>query len=166
MNRDPVEPDRSTPPGHVQVTGPGPLVILGLIALVIGWGLRWQAIHSGSTSPTVSWLAVSVTWFIAATTLGIAYLTRKALAARPRSLTPQQAVNRLVLGKSIDRLAAFGLGIYLGIAISRIGAASESAGQVMFQALLAALGAGIAVAAGLLLEHACRVPGNPDADLP
>lgn len=48
------------PTGHVQVTGPGPLVVLGLIGLVIGWGSRWQAINSGSPSPRVGWLVVGV----------------------------------------------------------------------------------------------------------
>ena len=168
MNRElpPVDEDVPTPGGRLDVTGPGPLVILGLIGLVLGWGSRWASVQNGSPSPRVSWLAVLIAWFIAAITLGLAYLTRRAIAARPRGLTAQQGLNRLVLGKSIDRVAAFGLGSFLGIAISRLGAASDSAEQVIVRGLLGALGAAVAVAAGLLLEHACRVPPASGADLP
>ena len=154
------------PAGHVQVTGPGPLVVLGLIGLVIGWGARWQAINSGSPSPRVGWLVVGVAWFIAAITFGIAYLTRRAVAAGPPGLTPQQGLSRLVLGKSVARLAAFGLGVFVGIAISRLGVASESAAEVILRALVAALGAALGVASGLFLEHACRVRPGPDGHLP
>ncbi|RZI88606.1 MAG: DUF3180 family protein, partial [Microbacterium sp.] len=80
------------PSGHVQVTGPGPLVVLGLIGLVIGWGSRWYAIQNGSPSPRVGWLVVGVAWFIAAITLGIAYLTRRVVAERPGALTAQQGL--------------------------------------------------------------------------
>ncbi|MCX6394860.1 MAG: DUF3180 family protein [Propionibacteriales bacterium] len=154
------------PRGHVQVTGPGPLVVLGLVGLVLGWGSRWYAVNNGSPSPQVGWLVVGVAWFIAAVTLGIAYLTRQVVASRPGALTPHQGLSRLVLGKSVARLAAFGLGVFGGVAISRLGVASESAADVILRALVAALGAAAAVAAGLLLEHACRVPPGPDADLP
>lgn len=170
MNRElPGSDDRlpsPEPTGHVQVTGPGPLVILGLIGLVLGWGSRWQAINSGSPSPSVGWLIVGVTWFIAAVTVGIAYLTRRTVTARPADLTPQQGLARLVLGKSVARMAALGFGIFLGVAISRLGLANENAQDVILRALAAALGAGFGVAAGLLLEHACRVPPGSSTDLP
>lgn len=160
------QPTEPGPAGHVQVTGPGPLVILGLIGLVIGWGSRWQAINTGSPSPGVGWLVVGVAWFIAAVTVGIAYLTRRTVLARPADLTPQQGLARLVLGKSVARLAALGLGLFLGVAISRLGVGSENAHEVILRALVAALGAGLGVAAGLLLEHACRVPPGASPDLP
>lgn len=159
-------PPEPTPSGHVQVTGPGPLVIIGLVGLAIGWGSRWQAINSGSPSPSVGWLIIGVTWFIAAATAGIAYLTRRTVVARPADLPPQQGLARLVLGKSIARMAAFGLGVFLGIAISRLGVGSENAHDVILRAVVAAFGAGFGVAAGLLLEHACRVPPGASTDLP
>lgn len=155
-----------SPSGRVQITGPGPLVVLGLIGLVLGWGSRWVAIQSGAPAPKVGWTIIGVTWFIAAVTAGIGYLTRRTVASRRGALTAGEGVSRLVLGKSVDRIAALGLGAYVGIAISRLGVASASADEVIFRALVAALGAALGVAAGLLLEHACRVPPHDGAELP
>lgn len=170
MTRElPGRDDEERPPepsGHVQITGPGPLVVLGLVGLVIGWGSRWVAINSGSPSPRVGWLVVGVVWFIAAVTFGIAHLTRRAVRSGRPGLTAQQGLSRLVLGKSVARLAALGFGIFLGIAISRLGVASDSAAEVITRALLAALGAAGGVVAGLMLEHACRVPPGPEGHLP
>lgn len=161
------EPEQDpTPTGHVQVTGPGPLVVLGLIGLFLGWGLRWLAFGDGAASPRVGWPTIVVTWFIAAVTLGTAFLTRRTVLRNPRELTAHQGLMRLVLGKSVDRLAALGLGAFVGVAISRIGVVSANADEVMLKALVAALGAAVGLAAGLWLEHACRVPPGADADLP
>lgn len=158
--------DEQEPPGHVRVTGPGPLVVLGLVGLVIGWGLRRLALDDGRPSPSVGWTLIGVTWFVLAITAGIAVLTWRTVRTRPRALTPHQGLNRLVLGKTVSRIAAFALGGYLGVAISRIGTVSDNADQVIVRALLAALGAALALAAGLLLEHACRVPPPESPDLP
>lgn len=146
------------PAGRIQVTGPGPLVVLGLLGLVVGWAARGQALRSDAATPSVSWLAVGVTWFVAAVTVGTAYLTWRVVHRELRTLTAQQGIARLVLGKTIDRLAALALGGYTGIAISYLGVGGENADKVLLHASLAALGAAAGVAAGLLLEHACRVP--------
>jgi hypothetical protein len=157
----PPQQDDEPPPqpeGSVRVTGPGPLVVLGLIGLVIGWGIRGQSIRSGAPTPTVSWLAVGVTWFVAAVVAGIAYLTWRTVHRDRRVLSPQQGVARLVLGKTIACLGAVAFGGFLGVSISYLGVNGESAQQAVVHALIATLGAGLGMAAGLLLEHACRVP--------
>lgn len=163
------EPDPAESPepsGRVTVTGPGPLVVIGLLGLFVGWGSRWWALQTDSPAPSAGWLLVGVTWFITAVTAGIAYLTRRTVRAQPLALTPQQGLTRLVLGKTIARIAAFALGGYLGLAISRLGITSATAEDVIIRSLVAALGAALGVAAGLLLEHACRVPPGDAADLP
>jgi hypothetical protein len=151
------EPER---PRNVTTTGPGPLVVIGLAGLFLGWVLRGQAIRAGQPAPGVSWLAIGVAWFVAAVVAGIAHLTwRTVHRSRPGvRLSPEQGLARLVLGKTIARLAAFALGAFLGIAISNLGLSGENADRVILRALVAALGSGLALAAGLLLEHACRVP--------
>lgn len=146
------------PEGTVRVTGPGPLVVLGLIGLTLGWAARGQAIRSDLATPSISWLAIGVTWFLVAVTAGIAYLTWRTVQREPAALTPQQGLARLVLGKTLARLAAFAFGGYLGVAISNLGITGEKAEQVLLHALIAAVGAAAGIAAGLLLEHACRVP--------
>ncbi|MCZ4498640.1 MAG: hypothetical protein JWQ74_1193 [Marmoricola sp.] len=154
------------PTGRIQVTGPGPLVVLGLAGLFIGWAARGVAIRSESTTPTISWLAVALTWFLVAVTAGTAYLTWRAVRRERLVLSPQQGLARLVLGKTMARLAASALGGYVGVAISNIGVEGDKADRVILHALLAGLGAATGVAAGLLLEHACRVPPEDPGVLP
>lgn len=163
MSRDrpPVDDDPVPPPPHegrIRPTGPGPLVVIGLVGLVIGWSIRGQAIRSGAPVPTVSWLAVGTTYFVAAVVGGIALLTWRTVQRDHLVLTAQQGVARLVLGKAVARLGALGLGAYLGMAISNLGVEGEHATTTILRASLAAVGAAVALATGLLLEHACRVP--------
>ena len=163
MSRDlpPVGDDQAPPPpteGRIRPTGPGPLVVVGLVGLVIGWAIRGQAIRAGAPAPGVSWLAVGTAYFVAAVVAGVAYLTWRTVQREHLHLTAQQGVARLVLGKAVARLGAFGLGAYVGIAVSHLGVDGEHTTTTILKALLAALGAGLAVVAALLLEHACRVP--------
>lgn len=163
MSRDvpPVDdPPAPQPPqeGRIRPTGPGPLVVVGLVGLVVGWAIRGQAIRSGAPVPGVSWLAVGTAYFVAAVVGGIAFLTWRTVHRAHLGLPAQQGVARLVLGKAVARLGAFGVGAYLGIAISNIGVGGEQATRTILHASLAALGAGVALVTGLLLEHACRIP--------
>ena len=163
MTRDlpPAGPEPAPPPpteGRIRPTGPGPLVIIGLVGLLVGWAVRGQAIRHDAPVPGVSWLAVGTTFFVAAVMGGVAFLTWRTVHREHRRLSSQQGVTRLVLGKAIARLGAFGLGAYLGVAISNVGVGGEHATATIVRALLAALGSGLALASGLLLEHACRVP--------
>jgi hypothetical protein len=164
VSRDlpPVRDDDPTPPppteGRVRPTGPGPLVVVGLVGLVIGWSIRGQAIRRDATVPGVSWLAVGIAFFVAAVVGGVAYLTWRTVQREHLRLSPQQGVARLVLGKAIARLGALGVGGYVGIAISHLGVGGEHTTSTIVRALLAALGAATALVTGLLLEHACRVP--------
>jgi hypothetical protein len=153
---DPAPP--SPAGGRIKPTGPGPLVVIGLVGLLIGWWIRGQAIRNDSPAPGVSWLAVGTAFFVAAVIGGVALLTWRTVQRDHLRLSAQQGVARLVLGKAIARLGAFGLGAYVGVAISNLGVGGEHATATIVRALLAALGAAAALAAGLLLEHACRVP--------
>ena len=159
MSRDvpPVgqEPTPASPEGHIRPTGPGPLVVIGLM---FGWMIRGQAIRADRAVPGVSWLAVGTAFFVAAVVGGVAYLTWRTVQREHLRLSAQQGVARLVLGKAIARLGAFGTGAYLGVAISHLGVEGEHTTATILRALLAAVGAVCALTAGLLLEHACRVP--------
>jgi hypothetical protein len=160
-DRPPVDDEPAPPPpteGRIRPTGPGPLVVVGLVGLVIGWAIRGQAIRSGDAVPGVSWLAVGTAYFVAAVVGGIAYLTWRTVHRDHLTLSAQQGVARLVLGKAVARLGALGVGAYLGVAISNLGVSGEQASTTILRACLAALGAAAALATGLLLEHACRIP--------
>lgn len=146
------------PGGTIRPTGPGPLVVIGLIGLFLGWAVRGQSLRADAPTPSVSWLAIGVTWFVALVVAGIAYLTWRTVHRERRRLSAQQGLARLVLGKTIARLGAFAFGGFLGSAISYIGVSGENAQQAVLHGLFAAVGAALALTAGLLLEHACRVP--------
>ncbi|MBO9522542.1 MAG: DUF3180 domain-containing protein [Nocardioidaceae bacterium] len=154
------EPPR--PSGYVRVTGPGPLVVIGLAGMFLGWAWRGQAIRTDQPTPMVPWLLVGVTWFVAAVVVGIAFLTWRTVRRNPRLLTVQQGLSRLVLGKTIARIGAFAFGGFLGTTISNLNVGGDAAQRAILHALVAAAGAGVALAAGLLLEHACRVPPRSD----
>ncbi|MCW2786893.1 MAG: hypothetical protein JWP74_3410 [Marmoricola sp.] len=171
MSRDvsappPTEDRPPDPPGRIRPTGPGVLVIVWGVGLVLGWAARGQAIRDGSATPSIPTLAIVETWFVAAVTAGTAYLTWRAVHRERTPLIAHQAVARLVLGKTIARLGAFALGGFLGVAISNLGVGAENAPRIVVHALLAAAGAGAGLAAGLLLELACRIPGRGSGDLP
>lgn len=161
MSRDsspPGEEQEPEPTGRVEPTGPGPLVVLGLVGLAVGWAVRGLAIRHGSPTPVISWLAVGATWFLVAVTAGTAYLTWRTVQRDRARLTAQQGLTRLVLGKTMDRLAALALGGYLGAAISVLGVDGETADRMILRAVVGAVGAALGLASGLALEHACRVP--------
>ncbi|MFL6062796.1 MAG: DUF3180 domain-containing protein [Marmoricola sp.] len=162
-----VDPDDrdEEPGGHLSPTGPGPLVVLGSLGLVAGWAWRGIAIRAGAATPSLSWTAVGVVWFVAAVTAGIAYLTWRTVHRERLSLTAEQGLKRLALGKTIDRLGAFALGGCGGMLISTIGVQGEASDRLVLHAALGLLGAAACVAAGLLLEHACRVPPGTRTDL-
>jgi hypothetical protein len=160
------EPGEPQPSGRIGPTGPGPLVVLGSIGLVVGWAARGIAIRNGSPTPMISWSAIAVVWFVAAVTAGTAYLTWRTVQRERRLLTAHQGLRRLVLGKTISRVGALVLGGTLGMLISTIGVSSSAADRLALRAAVAGLGAAFAVVSGLLLEHACRVPPGVAGDLP
>jgi hypothetical protein len=170
------------PAGHVGTTRPGPLVVLALTGLILGWRLRPLSIRWSGTAPTVGW-APALALLLAAVILGaVAWSTYRSLHPRrpgagggrgrgrfhPQAgIEPQHAVNRLVLAKSSALVGALVGGGYLGYALSWWGVGeSPLAQQRMVQALVAGAGGVLIVAASLLLERACRVRDDGAANLP
>lgn len=160
---DPPEPDPSERgPHRLRPTGVGVVVGSALVGLVLGWLVRPTALRLDLLVPRVSWLQVVALYLVALVLLGVARATRTAVRER-RLLHAYQAVNRLVLARACAVAAAVFAGGYLGYALSWVGIASELAGERIARSLVAALGAGAAVAAALLLERACRVREDDDA---
>lgn len=165
------------PPGRVRTTRPGTLVAFGLTGLVLGWLLRPAAIRFSGVAPTVGWAPVLALLLAAAILAAVAWSTYRSLhPGRPGppgrlrpvvGLEPQHAVNRLVLAKASALAGALVAGGYLGYALSwwRV-SESALAQQRIVQSVLAGAGGVLLVAASLLLERACRVRRDDDADLP
>jgi hypothetical protein len=158
------EPDDELepPPGSVLPTSPGPLVLLGILGLVIGWSVRPLSLRLGYAEPDISLLSIGLLLFVAAIVGGSAYFTHRTVQRDRFALAPHQAVNRLVLGKACAMVGAFLTGCYLGYAVAQLGVGDPASGTRLWRSCLAALGAAAVTAAALLLEHACRVPRRRD----
>lgn len=146
------------PQGHLRPTGPGPLVVLGVVGLVAGWSVRQLALRMGYAEPRVSLGTVTLLVFVAAVIGGSAYLTRRAVRRERARLAHHQAVNRLVLAKASALAGALVSGGYLGYALAQLGVQDPVAGTRLWHSLAGAVAALLVTGAGLLLEHACRVP--------
>jgi hypothetical protein len=169
MSRDPVDDpvddpgteDRG-PSGRVRRTGPGPLVALATLGLVLGWSIRPVTTELGLTTPQVAWLQAGSLYFIAAVLGLVARATDRVLHRDRGRLEPHQAVNRLVLAKSCAVAAALLVGGYLGYALSFVDVGSRLEGSRILRSLVAALGAVLVVGASLWLERACQVRDGDD----
>lgn len=174
MTRDPLlpsddehEPGPSSP--RVHSTGVGPLVVMAVIGLVLGWSLRPLAIWSGRPAPQISWMPPLALLLVAALVGHTAWLTYRSLHRRhPRRdtglvpLAPHQAVNRLALAKACALVGALMAGGYLGFCLSWVGLPAETALPRVVRGLVAALASALLVGASLLLERACRVRNDEE----
>jgi hypothetical protein len=146
------------------MTGPGPLVLFGVLGLVGGWSVRPLSIRMGFVEPPVRLAAVAALFFVAAVVGGSAYLTRRVVRRERSALAHHQAVNRLVLGKACALAGALVTGGYLGYALAQLGVGDPASESRLWRSLVAAV-AGLALCvAALLLELACRVPPEDDQE--
>jgi hypothetical protein len=147
------------------MTGPGPLTVLALLGLVLGWLVRPVSIWLDRTPPRIGWPPVLALLLAALIVAAVAWSTYRSVHRRHEVLPPHQAVNRLVLAKACALAGAFVAGGYLGYALAWVGVRAELGGERILHGALAGLAGGLLAAAGLLLERACRVrpDGSPRA---
>jgi hypothetical protein len=159
-NPDPIDdPDDQKPnPGTISLTSPAVLTLYGVIGLVAGWVIRPLSLRMGWVEPRVSWLVIGLVFFLALIVGVSAWLTTRTLRHDRLALTPERAVNRLVMGKACARAGALLLGGFGGYAIAQLGLADPASGPRMLRSLLAACGSAAVMTTALLLERACRVP--------
>ncbi len=152
------------PSGHLDTTPPGVVTAWAVIGLIGGWLLRLVAEATRETAPVVSWVQPGALLLLAAAVGLTAWHTWRSVHVRRERLEPHRAVNRLVLGRAAALVGALVAGGYAGYALSWIGSDAELAGQRMLRSAVAASFALLLVAAGVLLERACRVrKGPPEA---
>ena len=133
--------------------------------LTLTW---WQG--AGGTLPipgVVAWASVLLICF------GVGYLTRRTrvtVAQDPTSLDPQQAVTRLLLGKTSLLGGAFLAAVYAGLVLVALpGLPAPLAVERLVHGGIAALVCVVWAFLGRRLEDVCRIPpreGDKDLDTP
>jgi hypothetical protein len=173
VSRDPVLPpeEDSPPPSspRLQPTAPGPLVVMALVGLVVGWSVRPLTVWLDRPAPQVGWMPPLALLLVAALIGYTAWTTYRSFHRRhPRRdaglapIAPHQAVNRLALAKACALIGSLVAGGYLGFCLSWVGLPPETAVPRVVRGLVAAAAGGLLVVASLLLERACRVRNDEE----
>lgn len=145
-----------------------------VMAAALGVGGAWLGLTwwqgTGGTLPVPGFFAWASVVLIC---LGVGWLarrTRAVLLTDPTSLDPQQAVTRLLLGKTSQWGGAFLGGAYAGLVLSAVpGLPAPLAVERIVHSGIALVACVMWVVAGRWLENVCRVrdlPGDKDADTP
>jgi hypothetical protein len=153
----PPDPDRRLRP-----MSPAALYAWTVAGLVAGW-LFHRVLYGGAKfAPMVSWGQPTALLLVAAILVGTARSTRRSIQQRAGRLSPHHAVNRLVLARACAYVGCLMAGAYFGYAVSWFGVDSELAAERAIRSSVAGVTGLMVVAAGLLLERACRVPPEDD----
>jgi xanthosine utilization system XapX-like protein len=150
------------PHGSLRPTSPAVVAAWAVVGLVVGWLVHPLAERLGGTAPVVAWAQPFALLLVAAILGGTAQATWRSVHVRRERLEAHQAVNRLVLARACAYVGALAGGGYLGYALSWLGSDSELADERLLRSAVAALGGLAMVVTALLLERACRVPGDDD----
>lgn len=152
----------SEPAGTVRPTRPRHLLLAAAAGAVLG-GLLLLAAEALNGPPQLPWFGPLWLGFIAVVVAALAVSARNRIQVRRESMDPSRAVAYLVLGKASALAGAAVLGGYLAVALLTLPdiAAPGPLNRVLVAAVSALAGAGLA-AAGLALEHYCKVPEPPE----
>lgn len=135
---------------------------------MVGGLVRPLVERGGGVAPEVTWAAPLTLGLYAVALLLLARVTYRTIHEEVERLDPHRAVRLLVLGKASAVAGAGVAGAYFAYALS-FAAEWDTAlpRERVTHALVACLGAVAVMVGGLLLERACRVPGDSDdADEP
>ena len=152
--------DPDPPQGHLHPTSSASLAIAAVIGLGFGWLLRPAMVRVTGTAPFVTWAQALTLVFVAAVLAYVAWQTWQTIQVHRRRLEGNRAVNRLVLARASALVGALASGGYAGYGITWLGDASELAGERLLRCAVAAVGGLLMMVASLVLERACRVPGD------
>lgn len=138
------------------------LAIAGVLGLVLGWVVTRAVSRVTGTPPLVSWLQPLALALSALIVGFLAWHTWRTVQQRGAWLELDHAVNRLVLARACAIAGALVAGGYSGYAITWLGDASERADDWIARSVAAALASLAVMGGSLILERACRTPGDPD----
>jgi lysylphosphatidylglycerol synthetase-like protein (DUF2156 family) len=125
---------------------------------VSGWVYHRIIDEGTGTAPLISWGQPLALFLVAAILAGTARSTRRTITERQGHLSPHHFVNRLALARACTYVGSLVAGVYFGYAVSWLGVDTDLAMQRTVRSAVAGVAGLLVVAAGLLLERACRVP--------
>ena len=143
------------------------LAAAAVLAAAVGWGVVELVDSWAGRLVPVPWLAAAAMWLVAAGVAYWTYTSRPRLQRKPgaKPMPPLVAARTAALAMAASRIGALVAGFYAGIAIGIVPSIGTPSGSSTFWAAsLASLGALALVAAGLWLEHVCRLPIGPPDD--
>lgn len=154
------QPDPEPPHGSLRPTSGRALALSAVLGLVLGWSLHLIGQRVTGNAPTVSWAQPLTLVLVAGILSFLAWHTWRTVQVQGRRLEPQHALNRLVLARACAVAGALVAAAYVGFAVSWVGDASHLADRWITRSLVAAGAAAAVLAASLVLESACRTPGE------
>lgn len=150
-------------PPRLAPTSPTAVTVLVVAGLVGGWlGRRFLEPASGS-APYVDWSPAAALLLVAALLGVAARATHRSVRGTGPRLPWHRVVNRYVLARSCALVGSAVAGGYAGWALGWVGRTSALVDDQVLRAGAAALAGAAVVTTALLLERACRVPGDPPA---
>jgi len=144
-----------------------PLFVVALIGagIVVGVLLRPLAARFNLTLPQVTWGPATMLLVVALLVGGIAWNTWQSLHKKKERMTSDHGVKMLALSRSCLIVGGLFGGAYGGYALSFVSDVDTPLGSDrVWHAGFAAAAGLVLVAASLLLERACRIPGGDDDD--
>lgn len=149
---------------RLRTTSAPTLAVSALVGLAAGGLVRPIVERGDGVAPTVPWAAALTLAFLAAILIGLAWTTYRTIHQQGHPIEPRRAVNLLVFGKASALAGAAVGGGYLGYAVSFLDSVNDAAlpRERVVHSMVASGAAVAAMIGGLLLERACRIPGNGD----
>lgn len=145
------------------------LVIVGLVALIIGWlGMRWWVSGGGHAVPEPGWTGLAVMGFLGGGVV-VAGLQVKQVrdGRRPVAMSPMRAARTLVLAQAAALTGAALAGWYASNALLLLPAVNVESQLARLWPLLAHLAVAILLSvAGMVTQWMCRIrsPKHRDED--
>ena len=149
----------------MRTTRPGPLVVLFLLGMAVGWSGAAILQAAGFGVSRTPWSAAGGLVFFSALLGSGAWYMYDRVHRKRRRVDSVTAVRLLALAKSSALVGSLVGGVYAGVAVRFVPDAGIP--HIRDRVIRAALTAGAALlvmAAGLLLERACKVPRGPEDD--
>ena len=144
-----------------------PLFVVALVGvgIIVGTLARPMAARMDATPPQIGWGPATMLFTIAVLVGGLAWNTWQSLHRKHERMTSDHGVKMLALSRSCLIVGGLFGGGYGGYALSFVPDLDTPLGSArVWHAGAAAVAGLLLVAAALLLERACHIPGDDDEE--